>query len=97
MSEERVLFEDTKEITKEANTLIKINKTERSLYIGRVKQSERDVFEQLVDNSNKETHKQLFMAMLNTYQSLRPEFDNVERAIMQEARELAPKNFDKSI
>jgi hypothetical protein len=97
MSEERVLFEDTKEITKDANTLIKINKTERSLYIGRVKQSERNVFEQLVDNSNKETHKQLFMAMLNTYQSLRPEFDNVERAIMQEARELAPKNFDKSI
>ena len=97
MSEERVLLEDTNDTSRDKNIPTKVNKIERSLYIGRVKQSEREVFEQLVNNSNKETHKQLFMAMLNNYQSLHPEFDSAESAIMKEARELAPKNFDRSI
>lgn len=97
MSEEQELIESNKEMNKVVNPPTNANKIERSLYIGRVKQSERKAFEQLVNNSNKETHKQLFTAMLNTYQSLRPEFDNAESAIMQEARVLAPKNFDRSM
>lgn len=97
MSKEQVLIESNKEMNKAVNPPTNANKNERSLYIGRVNQSERKVFEQLVNNSSKETHKRLFMAMLNTYQSLRPEFDDAESAIMQEARALAPKNFDKSI
>ena len=94
---------NTKEIIEGVNTTTNANmptKTrglERSLYIGRVKQSEREVFEQLVNSASFDTHKQLFTAMLNTYQNLRLEFDDAEREIMQEARELAPKNFDKSI
>ena len=97
MSEEQRLLGSTKETNKAVNPPTNTNKNERSLYIGRVKQSERNAFEQLVNDSNFDTHKQLFTAMLNTYQSLRPEFDNAESAVMQEARALAPKNFDKSI
>ena len=97
MSEERALPRSRKEKNKDANTLTKVQRPEKSLYIGRVKQSERNVFEQLVNQTSFDTHKQLFMAMLNTYQNLRLKFDETERVIMQEARELAPKNFDKSI
>ena len=96
-SQKQDLLKDTKEKIRDVNALTKVQRLERSLYIGRVKQSEREVFERLVSDSNLDTHKQLFTAMINTYQSLRPEFDNAESAIMQEARKLAPKNFDKSI
>lgn len=40
----------------------------------------------------------LFLAtMIKAYQNLHLEFDDSERAIMQEARELTPKTFDKRI
>jgi hypothetical protein len=82
---------------KDTNTSPKTRKFARSLYIGRVKQSEREVFEQLVNDGNFDTHKQLFAAMLSSYQALRYEFSDTERAIIEEARTLAPKNFDRSI